>query len=106
MKVAGLAASCVDYVLNDAGIGVLVAGSLVLDKTLNVSFRGGKHKTGGDILASVSLSELDEMNALKTFAEAGITDGFMLQQPVDLLAYAAVRRFESQSPEFAALSTT
>lgn len=105
-KVAGLAASCLDYVLNDVGIDALIAGSLVLDRTFNVSFRSGKHKTGGDILAAVSLGELDEADAFKTFAEVGITDAFMLQPFIDGLVYAAVHRFESQSPAFAALSTT
>ena len=103
MEISGLAASCLDYVLADVGVDALIAGSLVLDKTFNVSFRSGKHKAGGDILATVSLGELDEADAFKTFAEVGITDAIMLQPFVDRLVHAAVHRFELQSPAFAAL---
>lgn len=110
MKVAGLAASCLDYVINDAGVGVLIAGSLVLDKTLNVSFLGGKPKTGGDILAGVTLGDLSEADVFKELVKSGLSDTSMLDTSmmapfIDQLVYAAIRRFEAQSPEFAALPT-
>ena len=57
MKVAGLAASTIDFVINDAGVGKLVAGSLVLDKGFRPSFRSGKPKIGGDICSGQVISD-------------------------------------------------
>ena len=105
MKVAGLAASIVDGVINDAGVGMLVAGSLVLNKELWPSFRSGKPKIGGDILAVVAIGELEEADIFKTLEEVGIRDSSLFQPLVDQLVYAALRKFEAQCPTFAALQT-
>lgn len=105
MKVAGLAASCVDYVINDAGINAMIAGSLVLDKNLHVSFRSGRPTSGGDVLASVPLGDLSEADAFEVLAKSRITDTSMMAPFTDQLVYAALRRFEAQCPEFAALPT-
>lgn len=103
MKVAGLAASCLDYVITDAGVSTLIAGSLVLDNTLQVSFRGGKPKIGNDILAVVSLGDLDESDVFKSLANSGMKDTTMFEPFIDQLVYAAIRRFETQCPAFAAI---
>lgn len=105
MKVAGLAASTIDFVINDAGIGMLVAGSLVLNKEFRPSFQSGKPKIGGDILAVVAIGELEEAILFKTFEKADIRDSSMFEPFVDKLVYAALQRFEAQCPTFAALQT-
>lgn len=105
MKVAGLAASTIDYVINDAGIVMLVAGSLVLDKELRPSFRSGKPRLGGDILAVAAINDLEGAEIFKTLAETDIRDSSMFQPYVDQLIYAALRKFEAQCPAFAALQT-
>lgn len=105
MKVAGLAASTIDYVINDAGLGVLVAGSLVLDKELRPSFRSGKPKLGGDIFAVASIGELEEAEIFKTLAQTDMRDPSMFQPFVDQLIYAVLGKFEAQCPAFAALPT-
>ena len=105
MKVAGLAASTIDFVINDAGVGMLVAGSLVLDKGFRPSFRSGKPKIGGDILAVVAIGELEESKAFKTFEKSVIRDSSLLEPFVDRLVHAALRQFEAQCPAFAALQT-
>ncbi len=60
MRVAGLAASTIDYVINESGINVLISGSLALDKNLSPSFRSGRIQSGGDIIAVVAIADLDE----------------------------------------------
>lgn len=105
MKVAGLAASTIDYVINDAGLGMLVAGSLVLDKELRPSFRSGKPKLGGDIFAVAAIGELEEAEIFKTLAQTDMRDPSMFQPFVDQLIYAVLRKFEAQCPAFAALPT-
>lgn len=105
MKVAGLAASTIDYVINDAGLGVLVAGSLVLDKELRPSFRSGKPKLGGDIFAVAAIGELEEAEIFKTLAQTDMRDPSMFQPFVDQLIYAVLGKFEAQCPAFAALPT-
>lgn len=103
MRVAGLAASTIDYVINDAGLGMLVAGSLVLDKDLQPSFRSGQPKAGGDLLAVAAIGDLEESEIFKTLAESDIRDPSMFQPFVDQLIYAVLRKFEAQCPSFAAL---
>lgn len=74
MKVAGLAASTIDFVINDAGIGMLVAGSLVLNKEFRPSFQSGKPKIGGDILAVAAIDDLEEASMFKVFETTDIRD--------------------------------
>lgn len=105
MKVAGLAASTIDYVINDAGLGMLVSGSLVLDKELRPSFRSGKPKLGGDIFAVAAIGELEEAEIFKTLAQTDMRDPSMFQPFVDQLIYAVLGKFEAQCPAFAALPT-
>lgn len=105
IKVAGLAASTIDYVINDAGLGMLVAGSLVLDKELRPSFRSGKPKLGGDIFAVAAIGELEEAEIFKTLAQTDMRDPSMFQPFVDQLIYAVLGKFEAQCPAFAALPT-
>jgi hypothetical protein len=105
MRVAGLAASTIDYVINDAGLGMLVAGSLVLDKNLQPSFRSGRPKTGGEILAVAAIADLDEAEIFKTLAETDVRDPSLFQPFVDQLIYAVLRQFEAQCPAFSALPT-
>jgi len=105
MKVAGLAASTIDFVINDAGIGMLVAGSLVLNKEFRPSFRSGKPKIGGDILAVAAIDDLEEASMFKVFETTDIRDSSLLQPFVEKLVYAALRQFEAQCPAFAALQT-
>lgn len=105
MRIAGLAASTIDYVINDAGLGMLVAGSLVLDKNLHPSFRSGRPRAGGDILAVVPIADLEEAEIFKTLAETDMCDPSLFQPFVDQLIYAVLRQFEAQSPSFAALPT-
>ncbi len=106
MRVAGLAASTIDYVINESGINVLISGSLALDKNLSPSFRSGRIQSGGDIIAVVAIADLDESEVFKTFAKTDISDAFLLEPFVDQLVYAALRQFEGQSSSFAALPTT
>lgn len=103
MRVAGLAASTIDYVINDAGLGMLVAGSLVLDKDMQPSFRSGRPKAGGDILAVAAIADLEESEIFKTLAETDMRDPTIFQPFVDRLIYAVLRKFEAQCPSFAAL---
>lgn len=103
MRVAGLAASTIDYVINDAGLGMLVAGSLVLDKNMQPGFRSGRPKAGGDILAVAAIADLEESEIFKTLAETKVRDPTMFQPFVDQLIYAVLRKFEAQCPSFAAL---
>lgn len=105
MKVAGLAASAIDFVVNDGGVGMLVAGSLVLDKELRPSFRSGRPKAEGDLLAVVAIGELEEADMFRALEEVDIRDSLLLQPFVDQLIHAALRKFEEQCPAFAALST-
>ena len=103
MKISGLAASAVDYVIRDAGLKGLLAGSLVLDKELGVSFRGGRHVANGSIIATVAIADLDESEILKSLVSRDIRDTSMLQPVVDQLIYAVIREFEAQSATFAGL---
>lgn len=103
MRVAGLVASTIDFVINDGGLGMLVAGSLVLDKNLRPSFRSGKPKAGADILAVAAIADLKEAETFKTFAETDMRDPSLFQPFVDQLIYAVLRQFEAQCPSFAAL---
>ena len=105
MRVAGLAASTIDYVINDAGLGMLVAGSLVLDKDLKPSFRSGRPKAGAYILAVAAIADLEEAKIFKTLAETDMRDPSLFQPFVDQLTYAVLRQFEAQCPSFAALPT-
>ena len=105
MRVAGLAASAIDHVINDAGLGTLVAGNLVLDKNLQPSFRSGKPKSGGDILAVVAIADLEEAEIFKTLAKTGMRDTSMFQPFVDQLIFAVLHQFDVQCPSFAALPT-
>lgn len=105
MKVAALAASTIDFVINDSGISMLVAGSLVLDKEFRPSFRSGKPQVGGNVLAVAAISELKEAEMFKTLKEVDIRDSSLFQPFVDQLIYAALRKFEAQCPAFAALPT-
>jgi hypothetical protein len=103
MRVAGLAASCVDYVISDIGCAGLIAGSLVLDKNLHPSFRSGKPDVGGDIAASVPIDSLDEAEVYKIAAKLNLKDASMFSPFTDKLVYAAMRVFERQSPAFSTL---
>jgi hypothetical protein len=105
MKVAGLAASTIDFVINDAGLGMLVAGSLVLDKNFQPSFRSGRPKAVGDILAVAAIGDLEEAEIFKALADTDMRDPSLFQPFVDQLIYAVLRQFEAQCPSFAALPT-
>lgn len=105
MRVAGLAASTVEKVINDEGLGMLLAGSLVLDKNFQPSFSSGRPKTSGEILAVAAIADLDEAKIFKNIAEIEAPDPSMLQPFVDQLIYAVLRQFEAQCPAFAALPT-
>lgn len=105
MKVAALSTSTIDFVINNSGISMLVAGSLVLDKEFRPSFRSGKPQIGGNILAVAAISELKEAEMFKALQEVDIKDSSLFQPFVDQLIYAALRKFEAQCPAFAALPT-
>lgn len=108
MKVAGLAASTLDHVVKVDGIGVLVAGSLVLKKQLRPAFIMGKPKIGGDILAVVSIGELEEAELFKMFAKINMDKlpsdvPMFAAEAIDKIVYAALSKFAAQCPAFAAL---
>jgi hypothetical protein len=103
MRVAGLAASCIDYVISDIGVEGLLAGSLVLNKNLHPSFRSGKPDVGGDIAASVPIDSLAEAEVYKIAVKLNSKDASMFSPFTDLLVHAAMDVFERQSPAFSAL---
>lgn len=103
MKIAGLLASTLDSVIKDDGVGKLVAGSLAMDKNLHIGFSSGIAKTGGMFIAVVAVGELKEAEVIMTLGDNGIENPLLLQPFIDQLVYAALRRFEEQSPTFAAL---
>lgn len=104
LKIMGLGASAVDYIINDSGVDGLLRGSLVLSDQLGLSFRGGKHQRGGNILAAVALADLPESSPLKKFSpELAGTSALLMQPLVDRMLYAAMAEIKKQSPEFAAL---
>ncbi|MBP9803922.1 MAG: hypothetical protein KBE22_03305 [Candidatus Accumulibacter sp.] len=103
MKIAGLSASAIDYVIADAGIGMLIAGSLYLNKELHPGFSSGKPKIGGSIIAVAAIGELEEAEIFKTLEATSIRDTSVLQFLTDQLIDGALREFERQCPAFAAL---
>ena len=102
MEVARLAASTIDCVIIGPGVGMLVAGSLVLDKNLHPSFRSGVPNIGGDILAVVAIGDLEQADKFKTLGD-DMRDSPILEYFVDMLVYAALREFEGRCPAFATL---
>ncbi len=105
MKVAGLAASTVDFVVQDAGLKMLLNGSLILSKDFGVSFKNGKATIGNEVIAAISISDLDHSDDLRKFAELDIRDTFLLQPIVDRLIYEVIDKFSQQCTDFAALET-
>lgn len=105
-RVGGLAASTLDYVLQNEGAATLAAGSLVLTKDFRVSFRGGKPQIGGDLVAVVPIGDLEEAAIFKTLGEIG--GGAMPGSPmlIDMVVYAAMREFSVQYAPFDQLPTT
>lgn len=98
-RVAGQAASMVDYYLEENGVKTLLGGSLILDHQYRVSFRGGREHTAGSIVAFVALGDLKESQIFRALDAAGIDDSTMYQAFVDQLVYAAVRDLEQQLSE-------
>ena len=105
MKVAGLTASAVDYVINDEGEAMLVGGSIVLDRELRPTFHRGKPERSGKILAIVAIRDLEEAEILKFTARLDMHDPSMCQPFLGQLIDAVLREFEAQCPDFAALPT-
>jgi hypothetical protein len=103
MKVAGLTASAVDYAINNEGLGNLVDGSIVLDKKLHPTFRGGKPERRGSILAVAAIRDLEEAEILKFISRIELQDPSMYQPYLGQLIDALMRKFESECPDFAAL---
>lgn len=101
MKIMGLLASTVDYIIDNEGCETLLSGSLVLDANFNPSFRGGKILPSGDILAVVPIGDLSEAEFFRVMAEEGITDMSMCTPFIDQLVMAVVREFSAHCPEMA-----
>ena len=105
MKIASFTASAVDYAINDVGLGILVDGSIVLDKQLRPTFRCGKPERGGKNLAVAAIRDLEEAEILKFIARIETQDPSMYQPYIGQLIDALMRKFEAQCPEFATLPT-
>jgi hypothetical protein len=103
LKVTGLTASAVDCAINDAGLGILVDGSIVLDKKLHPTFRSGKPERRGNILFVAAIRDLEEAEILKFISRIELQDPSMYQPYLGQLIDAVIRKFEAQCPDFAAL---
>lgn len=106
MRTASSAASAVEYVIHDAGPEMLLAGSLVLRKDLGVSFQSGKPQLSKENISVVRIADLEESKIFGLINEMGMGDTGMLQQFIDPLVIAAIRKFEAECPEFAKLPTS
>lgn len=103
MKIAGLAASAVDFVIGDAGLKMLINGSLVLNDKLKPSFRSGIPIKREGILAVVPLKDLKEIEFFQLMSDAGMSDISLFEPFIDQLVLAALREFEKQNDLFANL---
>ena len=103
MKVAGLTASAVDCAINDVGLGILVDGSIVLDKKLHPTFRSGKPERRGNILFVAAIRDLEEAEILKFISRIELQDPSMYQPYLGQLIDAVMSKFEAHCPDFAAL---
>ena len=103
MKVTGLTASAVDRAINDAGLGILVDGSIVLDKKLHPTFRSGKPERRGNILAVAAIRDLEEAEILKFISRIELQDPSMYEPYLGQLIDAVMLTFEARCPDFAAL---
>lgn len=103
LKVAGHAASTIDFVISDMGVGALVAGNIALDKEFRPIFQSGNVATGGNILAVVAIGDLEEAEIFKTLAHVELHDLSLISPFVDVLVYAILRKFDAQCPAFAKL---
>lgn len=106
MKIAGLAASAVEFVIGDAGLEMLINGSLVLNDKLKPSFRSGIPTKKEDILAVVPLKDLKEIEFFQLMSDAGISDISLFEPFIDQLVLAALREFEIQNNLFASLPSS
>ncbi len=110
-RVTSMVASFIEYVINDAGIDVLGARSIVLRHDFGISLGVKTQSRGGDILAVVqpnelglfvdlreSFSEIDEKTR-RQFMALGV-----FKESIDRIAYAVADEFSKQSPEFKRLA--
>jgi hypothetical protein len=109
-RITGTVASFIDFVINDSGIEVLAARSIVLARDFSIRLGGKADLRGGDVLAAVQpkaikeFSELQELLSEKNERLRQVlmeTAGAVI---VDRICYAVAAEFEKQSPEFARLA--
>jgi hypothetical protein len=105
MRIGGLLASTVEFIIENDGIEVLLGGSLALDKNLRPSFRGGVGPITDELVARVAIKDLPEAEIFLSFAEIKLLDKNILSPCVDKLVYGAMRVFATQSIAFKNLET-
>lgn len=126
--IGGEVASTIDGVIAVQGFQFLDEphACIVLDSNMSVSYRSGRIYRGGNILAVAKLADLPEFLPLKhifkpsedpLFSGLDMDSSSMIEvakikmetmgyEIVDRLAYAILREFSGQSPEFSRLPST
>ena len=96
-------ASLIDRVIVDAGINVLLAGSLTMNNKFLVRFEVGQAKQGATDLTTIEINSVEGADMLKSFARIDCRDVSLLAPAVDAIACDSVRKFSSSCSTFAAL---
>lgn len=103
LHVAGLVASTIDFVIKDAGLKMLLNGSIVIDQNFQTSFKNGRINCSGNLLAVAVISDLEEAETLKMASTSGLDDVDLLSPFIDMVVLEIIREFEKQSAIFKAL---
>lgn len=96
VQVAERLAGAIAFVLRDAGVEMLYAGTLVLDRSFNVGFRSGRPSASSEQLAAIPVASLPTAANLRA-ASASPT---AINMYVDELAWDVLRELEASSVEF------
>ena len=102
-EVLTFTASLLERVITEAGIAVVMRGSLTLSSRFVVDFEIYPKENSAESIAKVSVDSLADAAMLKVFARSDCRDVELLAPAIDALAYDIIREFNRQCPTFAAL---
>ena len=99
-------ASLLERVITEAGIAVLMRGTLTLNDRFVVDFEiypKANKANKAECIAKVSVDSLADAAMLKVFARSDRRNVELLGPAIDALAYDVIREFNRQCPAFEAL---
>jgi hypothetical protein len=102
-QIARRADEVVAKVIHEAGIGTLVTGTLVLDKSCRLRFLGASFRVDQGAIAAVQVGQLAEADVLRALNGSAAPDPATLAASIEALIAAVMREFHRQSRTFRAL---